>query len=102
MKILSIEPVRGSHHLHWFFRFCFTNLLQNLTEIRLLCFICLCLCFSVIELTTCNARGKDGPTPDDCDVAYNNTEAGSVIQVINDQPYRGVQVWKVPSENYYT
>lgn len=47
-------------------------------------------------------RGKDGPTTDDCDVAYNNTEAGTVIQVINDQMYKGVQMWKVPSENYYT
>lgn len=57
---------------------------------------------TVIELTTCNVRGKDGPTSDDCDVAYNNTEAASAIQVMNDHMYKGVQVWKVPSENYYT
>lgn len=58
--------------------------------------------FTVIELSTCNVRGKEGPTALDCNEAYNNTEAGSVIQVIEDQTYKGVQVWKVPTENYYT
>ena len=57
---------------------------------------------TVIELSTCNVRGKEGPLPADCSEAYNNTEAGNVIQVIDDQLYKGVQVWKVPSENYYT
>lgn len=57
---------------------------------------------AVIELSTCNVRGKEGPSSADCSEAYNNTEAGSVIQVIDDQVYKGVQMWKVPSENYYT
>lgn len=47
-------------------------------------------------------RGKEGPTSLDCIEAYNNTESSSVIQVIEDQMYKGIQVWKVPTENYYT
>lgn len=58
--------------------------------------------FLVISLSTCNARGKDGPTASDCFEAYNGTEAGNEILVIEDQLYKGVQVWNVPSENYYT
>lgn len=58
--------------------------------------------FVVLELSTCNVRGKDGPTANDCMEAYNNTEASNEIRVIDDQLYKGVQVWKVPSENYYT
>lgn len=60
------------------------------------------LLFTVIELSTCNVRGKEGPTSFDCIEAYNNTEAGSVIQVNEEQTYKGVQVWKVSTENYYT
>lgn len=62
----------------------------------------LLLCIAVIELSTCNVRGKEGPTPSDCSDSYNNTEAGNVIQVIEDHMYKGAQVWRVPSENYYT
>ncbi|XP_031622043.1 ALK tyrosine kinase receptor isoform X2 [Contarinia nasturtii] len=57
---------------------------------------------SIIELSTCNTRGREGPTQVNCSEAYNNTEAGSGIQVIEDQKFKGVQVWSVPSENYYT
>lgn len=58
--------------------------------------------FLVIELSTCNVRGKEGPKSNDCYDAYNNTEAQNTIRVIEDQMYKGVQVWRVPSENYYT
>lgn len=56
----------------------------------------------VIEITTCGARGKDGPRTDDCNVAYNQTEMSATVRVIADAPYKGVQVWKAPRENYYT
>lgn len=61
--------------------------------------------FPVIELSTCNARGRYGPTPNDCSETYNNSEELSDIRVINENepnPFKGVQVWRVPSENYYT
>lgn len=57
---------------------------------------------TVLELSTCNARGKDGPTANDCLEAYNSTDVGNDILVIEDELYKGVQVWNVPSENYYT
>lgn len=56
----------------------------------------------MIELTTCGARGKEGPRIDDCTVAYNQTEMSHSVRVIGDLPYKGVQVWKAPGENYYT
>lgn len=69
----------------------------NHSKILYFAFVC-----TVIELSTCNVRGKEGPTPNDCSEAYNNTEAGNVIQVVEDHLYKGAQVWRVPSENYYT
>lgn len=56
----------------------------------------------LIEVTTCGVRGKEGPRGNDCSEAYNNTLASTLIRVLDEQPFRGVQVWRVPSENYYT
>lgn len=57
---------------------------------------------SVVSLTTCGARGKEGPRPDQCKVAYNGTDMQTSIRLLENPPYRGVQVWTVPNENYYT
>lgn len=56
----------------------------------------------MIELSTCGARGKEGPKSADCVEEYNNTDAATSIRVIEDQLFKGVQVWRVPGENYYT
>ena len=56
----------------------------------------------VIELTTCGARGKEGPRNYDCYEAYKEKELQQSIKVLEDPPFKGVQVWKVPSEDYYT
>lgn len=60
------------------------------------------MCFLVIELTTCGARGKEGPKKEDCHEAYSKKELHHSIKVLEDPPFKGVQVWKVPSEDYYT
>ncbi|KAG4074940.1 hypothetical protein HA402_009365, partial [Bradysia odoriphaga] len=57
---------------------------------------------SFIELTSCGARGRDGPRNDDCSEAYKEKELQQSIKVLEDSPFKGVQVWKVPSEDYYT
>lgn len=57
---------------------------------------------SIIELSSCGVRGKEGPANSNCLEAYNNTYTFSAIRVVEEQPYRGVQVWRVPNENYYT
>ncbi|XP_055625903.1 tyrosine-protein kinase receptor isoform X2 [Toxorhynchites rutilus septentrionalis] len=57
---------------------------------------------SFIELNTCGAKGQEGPTPADCLVSYNNTEAFNAIHVIDSLPFKGIQAWKVPNEGYYT
>ncbi|KAJ6632780.1 ALK tyrosine kinase receptor, partial [Pseudolycoriella hygida] len=57
---------------------------------------------SFVELTTCGSRGKDGPKSNDCIEAYKEKELQQSIKVLEDAPFRGVQMWKVPSEDYYT
>ena len=47
-------------------------------------------------------RGTVGPSPDDCSKFYNNTEIANTIRVNEKPPHNGVQIWKVPSEGYYT
>lgn len=54
------------------------------------------------NLSSCGARGKEGPTKEMCSIAYNNSNMVSTSRVIEDQPYKGMQVWKVPNEGYYT
>lgn len=56
----------------------------------------------MIELTSCGARGKEGPRSNDCAIVYNNTDAMQAVRVLDEQPYKGAQVWRVPSTNYYT
>ncbi|XP_058055308.1 tyrosine-protein kinase receptor [Anopheles bellator] len=57
---------------------------------------------SYLELSTCGAKGQQGPTPADCLGSYNNTEAFSAVHVIDSHPFKGIQAWKVPNEGYYT
>lgn len=66
------------------------------------CILSICIPSIVIELSTCGARGKEGPKSADCVESYNNTDAANSIRVIEDQLFKGVQVWRVPRENYYT
>lgn len=54
------------------------------------------------EVTSCGVRGKEGPRSSHCLEAYNNTPAFSSVRVLEDDKHRGIQVWRVPSENYYT
>lgn len=56
----------------------------------------------LIEVHTCGVRGKEGPDIHDCIESYNNSFPFSSIRVLDEHPYKGVQVWRVPSENYYT
>lgn len=83
-----------------------------------------------LELNTCNTRGREGPNGTACSETYNHSTPvdpptpsspgaaadsasgdGSVkpsssgintIRVIEKAPLKGVQVWRVPSEGYYT
>jgi anaplastic lymphoma kinase len=43
--------------------------------------------------------GHLGPSQSDCAEAYNNTDA---IRVLERHPYKGMQIWRVPNEGYYT
>lgn len=57
---------------------------------------------TVIELTTCGAKGKDGPKSDECAELYNKSEPTHSVRILDEAPFKGMQVWKVPNENYYT
>lgn len=54
-----------------------------------------------LELTSCGAVGSMGPSSDDCAKMY-SPEVLKQIKVLNSAPYKGVQIWKVPHEGYYT
>ncbi|XP_070504088.1 tyrosine-protein kinase receptor-like [Chironomus tepperi] len=54
------------------------------------------------ELSTCGTRGIYGPTPEDCSNHYNKSDIMSSVRVSDKAPFKGVQIWKVPSEGYYT
>lgn len=58
--------------------------------------------FAVVEITTCGARGKEGPTIEQFQNVYNETLYSQSIRLIDKDPMKGVQVWKVPKEDYYT
>ncbi|XP_063232393.1 leukocyte tyrosine kinase receptor [Bacillus rossius redtenbacheri] len=51
-------------------------------------------------LTTCGAEGREGPTKEDCSLAYNNTS--TKVAVLDSSPPLGVQRWLVPETGYYT
>lgn len=57
---------------------------------------------SIIKLSTCGAKGTFGPNQSDCIEAYNGTDAMNSVRVLEKKPFRGIQVWKVPNEGYYT
>ncbi|KAJ8353583.1 hypothetical protein SKAU_G00211500 [Synaphobranchus kaupii] len=49
--------------------------------------------------TSCGASGPRGPTQAQCDNAYRNTNVS--ITVGKDGPFKGVQMWRVPTTNHY-
>lgn len=52
------------------------------------------------EFTTCGAKGRYGPTTEQCRKTYNGTNIQ--VQVSDKPPLNGTQKWKVPGEGYYT
>lgn len=56
----------------------------------------------VVWLSTCNATGRYGPNPSDCADTYNSSDALDIVKMVDDPKWKGVQLWRVPSENYYT
>nr|XP_023027843.1 ALK tyrosine kinase receptor isoform X2 [Leptinotarsa decemlineata] len=52
------------------------------------------------EITTCNAKGRFGPTQPECTKAYNGTNVN--IKVVHEPGVTGVQKWVVPKDGYYT
>lgn len=57
--------------------------------------------YADLELTSCGAVGSLGPSHEDCIKAY-TAETMKQIKVFNSVPYKGVQVYTVPNEGYYT
>ncbi|XP_055704589.1 tyrosine-protein kinase receptor [Phlebotomus papatasi] len=57
---------------------------------------------TVLELGTCGVKGILGPSSSDCLGFYNTTETLNSVRVIDSSPHKGVQIWRVPSEGYYT
>ncbi|XP_017466502.1 PREDICTED: ALK tyrosine kinase receptor [Rhagoletis zephyria] len=59
-----------------------------------------------LQLTTCDTRGMIGPTQQQCEAAYKESNQSHVLKevhVVEDQSsYKGMQKWKVPHEGYYT
>lgn len=55
-----------------------------------------------VWLSTCNASGRLGPSPSDCIDTYNNSDSMDAVKMVDDPKWKGVQLWRVPSENYYT
>lgn len=56
--------------------------------------------FSDYVVTTCGARGRYGPTKENCSVAYNNTHVR--VKVMHTPGLNGVQKWVAPMKNFYT
>uniref|UniRef100_A0A6P7FI40 Tyrosine-protein kinase receptor n=1 Tax=Diabrotica virgifera virgifera TaxID=50390 RepID=A0A6P7FI40_DIAVI len=55
---------------------------------------------TIYKISSCNGRGRYGPTQPDCSKAYNNTPVH--IKVVHEPGLTGVQKWTVPKTNYYT
>ncbi|XP_057655482.1 tyrosine-protein kinase receptor isoform X1 [Diorhabda carinulata] len=55
---------------------------------------------TIYKITTCNAKGRFGPTQPDCTKAYNGTNVH--IKVVHEPGLTGVQKWVVPVTGYYT
>jgi anaplastic lymphoma kinase len=54
---------------------------------------------SSILLSNCGKTGNEGPSQADCTEVYNNTDS---IRILDRHPFKGMQIWKVPNEGYYT
>ncbi|KAJ3662397.1 hypothetical protein Zmor_006748 [Zophobas morio] len=52
------------------------------------------------HIITCNAKGRFGPTQNQCDRAYNNTKVK--VKVLHETGLSGVQKWITPSDGFYT
>ncbi|XP_008194070.1 tyrosine-protein kinase receptor isoform X2 [Tribolium castaneum] len=52
------------------------------------------------HITTCNAKGRFGPTERNCAVAYNHTKVK--VKVLSEPGLSGVQKWTSPSDGFYT
>ncbi|XP_077993626.1 tyrosine-protein kinase receptor-like [Glandiceps talaboti] len=52
------------------------------------------------EFTSCSARGRDGPSQTQCDLAYKFTDVH--VKVLADDWLKGVQMWRVPQSGYYS
>ncbi|XP_031358672.1 ALK tyrosine kinase receptor [Photinus pyralis] len=52
------------------------------------------------EITTCGARGRDGPLQANCTAAYKNTSVS--VKVMHAPGLNGIQRWTVPHEGFYT
>lgn len=53
------------------------------------------------HISTCNVRGRYGPSQQNCTKAYNTTNTS--VKVIEDEKkLKGVQKWTVPQDGYYT
>ena len=57
-------------------------------------------CFTGYHIITCNAKGRFGPTQNQCDRAYNNTKVK--VKVLHETGLSGVQKWITPSDGFYT
>ncbi|XP_075212596.1 anaplastic lymphoma kinase isoform X2 [Lycorma delicatula] len=55
---------------------------------------------TIYEFGTCGVNGSEGPTPKDCEEAYNNTNVN--VTVLTEKLMNGIQLWVVPETGYYT
>lgn len=52
------------------------------------------------HITTCNSKGRYGPSPANCTKAYSGTKV--TVKVIREPGLDGVQKWIAPRDGYYT
>lgn len=50
--------------------------------------------------TPCGANGTSGPSQDNCNVEYNNTNVN--VTVLSERTFNGIQKWTVPKDGFYT
>ncbi|KAF6214835.1 hypothetical protein GE061_009578 [Apolygus lucorum] len=55
---------------------------------------------TVYQFTNCGATGRKGPSQQQCDEAYNNTEVEVTVQT--EKIMAGIQKWVVPEGGFYT
>lgn len=50
--------------------------------------------------TPCGANGTSGPSQDNCNGEYNNTNVN--VTVLSERTFNGIQKWTVPKDGFYT